>query len=40
MLLPSGGFFTLAGWTLLLNALRLRRARHAAAAPLAMAEGR
>jgi len=40
MLLPSGGFFTLAGWTLLLNALRLRRARRAAAAPLVLAEGR
>lgn len=39
MLLPSGGFFTLAGWMLLLNAIRQRRARRAdavagAAAPL------
>jgi len=38
MLLPSGGFFTMAGWVLLLNAVEQRRSRRAAAAPLA-AEG-
>jgi len=27
MILPSGGFFTLAGWLLLFNAVRQRRAR-------------
>ncbi|MBK8977398.1 MAG: electron transport complex subunit RsxE [Planctomycetes bacterium] len=31
MILPSGGFFTLAAWLLLFNALRQRRARRAAA---------
>jgi electron transport complex protein RnfE len=30
MILPSGGFFTLAGWLLLFNALQQRRARLAA----------
>ncbi|NIN72540.1 MAG: RnfABCDGE type electron transport complex subunit E [Gemmatimonadetes bacterium] len=32
MILPSGGFFTLAGWLLLFNRLEQRRARLAAAA--------
>jgi len=32
MILPSGGFFTLAGWLLLFNALAERRARLAPAA--------
>ena len=30
MILPSGGFFTLAGWLLLFNHLKLRRARRSA----------
>ena len=29
MILPAGGFFTLAGWLLLINALKQRRARRA-----------
>lgn len=40
MLLPSGGFFTLAGWMLLLNALRQRRARRAGAVAAAPLEAR
>jgi len=35
MILPSGGFFTLAGWMLLLNALKQRQARRAATRSLA-----
>jgi hypothetical protein len=35
MILPSGGFFTLAGWLLLINALRQRRA----GAPVASGRG-
>lgn len=35
MILPSGGFFTLAGWTLVLNAYKQRQARRAAPASLA-----
>ena len=38
MILPSGGFFTLAGWTLVLNAYKQRQARREQATPLA-AEG-
>lgn len=33
MLLPSGGFFTVAAWALLLNAIRQRRARRTPPAP-------
>lgn len=40
MLLPSGGFFTLAGWMLVINALRRRRARRPAAPAAALAEAR
>ena len=32
MILPSGGFFTLAAWLLLFNALKARRTRIEAAA--------
>jgi hypothetical protein len=32
MILPSGGFFALAGWLLLFNALQERRARLASPA--------
>lgn len=35
MILPSGGFLTLAGWLLLFQALASRRARRQAASPLA-----
>lgn len=38
MILPSGGFFTLAGWTLVLNAYKRRQARRMQATALA-AEG-
>ena len=40
MLLPSGGFFTLAGWMLIINALRRRRARRPAAPASRLAEAR
>jgi electron transport complex protein RnfE len=40
MILPSGGFFTLAGWTLVLNAVKQRQARRARLQPLAAAEAR
>lgn len=36
MILPSGGFFTLAGWTLVLNWYKQRQARQAPVAPLAV----
>ena len=39
MILPSGGFFTLAGWLLLFNWLAARRARRAVAATGLAAEG-
>jgi electron transport complex protein RnfE len=38
MVLPSGGFFTLAAWLLLFNFVRERRARREGAAPAAAAE--
>ncbi len=33
MILPSGGFFTLAGWLLLFNRLKQRKAARGAASP-------
>ncbi len=36
MILPSGGFFTLAGWLLLFNWLKQRKAKREARAPLAL----
>ena len=36
MILPSGGFFTLAGWLLLFNWLKLRKAKREERAPLAL----
>jgi electron transport complex protein RnfE len=39
MILPSGGFFSLAAWLLVFNAIKQRRARLAAAAPSAEVEG-
>ena len=38
MILPSGGFFTLAAWLLLFNALKKRRERLAEATALGLAE--
>jgi electron transport complex protein RnfE len=40
MILPSGGFFTLAGWLLVFNKLEERRERRAAAATLAVEAAR
>ncbi len=39
MILPSGGFFTLAGWLLLINWLKQRKAKKDEMAGLALAEG-
>jgi electron transport complex protein RnfE len=36
MILPSGGFFTLAGWLLLFNWLKQRKERKAKTAALAL----
>ena len=38
MILPSGGFFTLAGWLLLFNWLKQRKEKREARAPLALGE--
>ena len=39
MILPSGGFFTLAGWLLLFNWLKQRKARKEEQATLALSKG-
>jgi electron transport complex protein RnfE len=38
MILPSGGFFTLAGWLLLFNWIKQRKAAKAKTATLALTE--